>query len=431
MKHFLLGLCTAALLAGVVLLSRSDSRLDARGPGDGGDLKIESGDKNPWTTLKLNNDPKQFSFAVVSDRTGGHRDRVFSQAIARVNLLQPQFVMSVGDLIEGYTVKEESIKTQWDEFDGYVKKFEMPFFYAPGNHDMANKTMVTKWGERYGKKYYSFTYKGALFLVLCSENPPDEMGTIDAGQRQWVAQTLAANKDAKWTFVFLHKPIWTAKDLEKNGWAAVEAALAGRKYTVFCGHVHRYQLYLRNGMEYYQLATTGGVSRLRGVEYGEFDHVAWVTMKKDRPLVANVMLDGILPSDLKVPESEEKGVQRKLKATFPVTGRLTLDGKPLAGATVAFHAYNEKTEKHAHVADGRTDELGRFTVSTYAKFDGAPAGEYVATVVKAPKGFVNEEAPQPAKNVLPERYATPTQSPLKVTIKGEGVNAVELELTTK
>jgi len=158
-----------------------------------------------------------------------------------VNLLQPQFVMSVGDLIEGYTTKEETIKAQWDEFDGYVKKFEMPFFYAPGNHDLTNKTMVTKWGERYGKKYYSFTYKGVLFLVLCSENPPDGMGTIDKEQQEWVAKTADANKGAKWTFVFLHKPIWTAKDLEKNGWAPVEKALAGRKYTVFCGHVHRYE----------------------------------------------------------------------------------------------------------------------------------------------------------------------------------------------
>ena len=89
----------------------------------------------------------------------------------------------------------------------------MPFFYVPGNHDLTNKTMVTKWGERYGKRYYHFTYKNCLFLSLCSENPPDGMSTIDAEQQEWVAKTVEANKDVRWTFVFLHKPIWTAKDL--------------------------------------------------------------------------------------------------------------------------------------------------------------------------------------------------------------------------
>ncbi|MBN9118690.1 MAG: metallophosphoesterase [Planctomycetes bacterium] len=414
MKQFFFGLLTAAAIAGVLALSRSES-VGARAPADSSELKIESGDKNPWTSLKLNNDADQFTFAVVSDRTGGHRDKIFSQAVARVNLLQPQFVMSVGDLIEGYTTKEETIKTQWDEFDGYVKKFEMPFFYTPGNHDLTNKTMVTRWGERYGKRYYSFTYKGVLFLSLCSENPPN-MGTIDAEQQQWIAKTAEANKDAKWTFVFLHKPIWTDKDLEKNGWAAVEKALAGRKYTVFCGHVHRYQKFERNGAEYYQLATTGGGSRLRGVEYGEFDHVAWITMKKDKPLIANVLLDGILPHDLKVPESEEKGVPQKRKPTFPVSGRVTVGGAPLVGATVTLHAFNTDTEKYSAVADGKTDATGRFEVTTYTKFDGAPAGEYAVTVTKT--------------DAVPAAFTSPTTTSLKLRIH-ETPNTLTLDLPAK
>lgn len=414
MKQFAFGLLTAAAIGGVVALSRSESA-GARAPAASGELKIESGDKNPWTSLKLNNDPDQFTFAVVSDRTGGHRDKVFSQAVQRVNLLQPQFVMSVGDLIEGYTTKEETIKAQWDEFDGYVKRFEMPFFYTPGNHDLTNKTMVAKWGERYGKKYYSFTYKGVLFLSLCSENPPD-MGTIDPEQQEWVAKTVAANKEVRWTFVFLHKPIWTDKDQDKNGFAAVEKALAGRKYTVFCGHVHKYVMYERNGAEYYQLATTGGGSRLRGPEYGEFDHVAWVTMKAEKPLIANVLLDGILPNDLKIQESEEKGVAKKQKPTFPVSGRVTAGGAAVAGAIVTFHSYVPETEKYAAVAEGRTDATGRFEVTTYTKFDGAPAGEYVVTITKAPS--------------VPASFGSTATSSLKLRI-AETPNNLSLDLPAK
>jgi hypothetical protein len=416
MKHFLLGLVTAAALGGVVLLSRSDSPLGARAPADPNTLVIESGEKNPWTSLKLNNDSDQFTFAVVSDRTGGHRDKVFSQAVQRINLLQPQFVMSVGDLIEGYTTKEETITSQWNEFDGYVKRFEMPFFYAAGNHDIPNLVQATKWGERYGKRYYSFTYKGVLFLVLCSENPPDGIGTIDKEQNEWLRKTVAANKDAKWTFVFLHKPIWTDKDLTKNGWAEVEKTLAGRKYTVFCGHVHRYVRFERNGAEYYQLATTGGGSRLRGVEYGEFDHVAWVTVKKDRPLIANVMLDGILPNDLKTPESEEKGVPRKMKPTFPVGGTLTLAGQPIAGASVTLHSYDAATDKYTAVAEGRTDDLGRFQMTTYARFDGAPAGDYAVAITKGAG--------------VPAVFTTPATTTLKLRIH-ELPNTLRLDLPAK
>jgi hypothetical protein len=47
------------------------------------------------------------------------------------------------------------------------------------------------------------------------------------------------------------------------------------------------------------LATTGGGSKMRGVEYGEFDHVAWVTMKDTAPIIANVLLEGVQPNDVR------------------------------------------------------------------------------------------------------------------------------------
>jgi serine/threonine-protein phosphatase CPPED1 len=428
MRQFALGLATAGLLIGVVALARSNSAPDK--VGDPSVLKIDTGDKNPWTSLKLNNDPDQFTFAVVSDRTGGHREKVFSRAVQQINMLQPQFVLSVGDLIEGYTVKEETIDGEWNEFDGYVKRFEMPFFYVPGNHDLTNKTMVTKWGERYGKRYYHFTYRGALFLCLCSENPQsDGMGTIDKEQQEWVSRTLDANKDVKWTFVFMHKPLWTAKDLDKNGWAAVEKALAGRKHNVFVGHVHRYQVFERNGTQYYQLATTGGGSRLRGPQYGEFDQVMLITMKPNGPpVLVNVDLAGVLPPDLKLPESEEKGKPIKKKETHPVAGKVLMDGKPLSGVTVTLHSFNTITEKYVHVADGLTDDAGRRAVGLGVRRHGEPAGEYAVTVVKTGRGYYDGESNE--KSLLPEKYASPATTPLKVTIK-DGSNDVNLELIGK
>ena len=387
-----------------------------------GDLKIAVAEKNPWTHLRLNNAADQFQFAVVTDRTGGHRAKVFSQAVTQLNLLQPEFVVSVGDLIEGYTVKPERIEAEWAEFDGYVKRLDMPFFYVPGNHDLTNKTLVEEWGGRYGRKFYHFVYRDVLFLAVNSEDP---VSAVSAEQAEYFRKALDENKGVRWTLVFTHKPLWNAPDLGKNGWAAVERLLAGRDYTVFCGHVHRYQKFVRNGMNYYQLATTGGGSRLRGVAYGEFDHVAWVTMKKSGPLIANILLDGVLPEDLRLPDSSEQGVPRKQLPTFAFAGAVTLDGKPLAKATVRFYRQGLVEGKLDLVSEGYSDANGQFEASTYKGFDGVPAGEYRVAVIHT-GDFDDGELLR--KNTLPAKYATAATTPLRVAIKAGVKNAVTFEL---
>jgi len=55
-----------------------------------------SGKVHPYSHLRINNDPDNFQFAIVTDRTGGHRPGVFEDAIRKLNLLQPEFVVSIG-----------------------------------------------------------------------------------------------------------------------------------------------------------------------------------------------------------------------------------------------------------------------------------------------------------------------------------------------
>ncbi|MEI2701505.1 MAG: hypothetical protein V9E83_03785 [Baekduia sp.] len=117
-------------------------------------------------------------------------------------------------------------------------------------------------------------------------------------------ETLAAHPDGRaGPCVFLHTPLWEEEYPDKSGWPAIEAALQGRKYTVFAGHYHDYLRRVRHDSRYYILATTGGGSALRGPAYGEFDQVAWVTMTNDGPLVANLLLDGIRADTIRTPES--------------------------------------------------------------------------------------------------------------------------------
>ncbi len=214
--------------------------------------------------------------------------------MTQINLLQPKFVVSVGDLIEGYTESSRDLNAQWADLERQVRKLHMPFFFVAGNHDVSNVTQEMHWRKRFGRRYYSITYRGVLFLMLNSDDPPKNGGGLGPEQIAWARKVLSDSQDTRWTFVILHRPLWDDKNGDENGWMDVERLLHGRRYTVFAGHEHRYQRFIRGGMNYYQLATTGGSSDLRGPRHGEIDHFAWVTMKNDGPVVANVLLDGIL-----------------------------------------------------------------------------------------------------------------------------------------
>lgn len=248
----------------------------------------------PWTRLDFNHDPERFQFVVVSDRTGGVRPGVFEEAVQKINLLQPEFVMSVGDLIMGNTTNRAKIAAEWQEFNGFVDQLEMPFFYVPGNHDITNPLMEEEWVKRFGRPYYHFVYRDVLFLCLNTEDPPPTR--ISQAQQDYAAQALAENPNVRWTLVFMHKPLWDYE--EDTGWAAIEARLRNRPHTVLAGHRHTYSKFERNDTSYLVLATTGGGSKLRGRAFGEFDQVAWVTMTDQGPRIANLLLEGIWNEDI-------------------------------------------------------------------------------------------------------------------------------------
>ena len=264
-------------------------------------LKIQvSKQANPWTHLNFYNDPDNFQFAIVSDRTGGHRPGVFADAVEKLNLLRPEFVMSIGDFIEGYSEDDAELNRQWDEFDSLVKKLQAPFFYVPGNHDISNQVMAKKWEKRLGQSYYHFTYRDVLFLCLNTEDPYKR--SISDRQIEYFRKVLEANPpwQVRWTLAFLHQPIWRS-EISEN-WEKFESLLADRPYTVFAGHRHIYSKSVRNGQPYYILATTGGHAggeggKPAGLDQCEFDHIVWVTMTDDGPVMANLLLEGILDDE--------------------------------------------------------------------------------------------------------------------------------------
>jgi hypothetical protein len=279
-----------------------------------------------------------------------------------------------------------------------------------------------------------------LFLILNS-NIENEKGRLGRGQLDYVRQTLKDNTNARWTVVILHHALWEIPKFDKSysdqDWRAVEQMLAGRKYTVFCGHGHTYHKWVRHGMNYYMLATTGGASGLAGVRFGSFDPITWVTMRPDGPVMANLLLDGIYPEDLRMPKVEESAGSGYDPRTIPwpkVELRVLLDGKPAAGKLVHLH----------RMVDGKPHPNGSM-VFGYVGTDGNVVsviervlpGENAVSVTEYRGQFAGRPADEEVKALrsprVPDVYVDPLTSGLRVEIRGgrETANRFTLELNSR
>jgi hypothetical protein len=101
--------------------------------------------------------------------------------------------------------------------------------------------------------------------------------------------------------------------------------------------------------------------------------------------------------------------------TYPVTGRVLLNGKPLAGATVCLIP-GERDKYPRERPSGTTDKEGKFQLSTYVTDDGAPVGDYGVIVYQLKEG-AEEGSDQKVPNLLPAKYLKPETSGLKYSVR--------------
>jgi hypothetical protein len=109
----------------------------------------------------------------------------------------------------------------------------------------------------------------------------------------------------------------------------------------------------------------------------------------------------------------------------PVTGQVVVNGQPAAGAMVVFHPKDQAAG--LPTPNAVVDKQGNYTLSTYAASDGAPAGEYVVTVVWRLMVQKNGEF-EPGPNLLPPAVSKPTSSKIAARV-AEGANTVPIKLT--
>jgi hypothetical protein len=131
--------------------------------------------------------------------------------------------------------------------------------------------------------------------------------------------------------------------------------------------------------------------------------------------------------------------------TVEVKGIVTLDDRPVSGATVVFL----REGGHGRPASALTDQEGYFSLTTFRDGDGALPGDYRVIVKKAE----GSSAPPPdidpadhksvtahyknlmernqAKPALPAIYANETTTPLRCTVPAEKIVTLELQSKPK
>ncbi|MGB0864006.1 MAG: metallophosphoesterase family protein [Saprospiraceae bacterium] len=102
-----------------------------------------------------------------------------------------------GDIVQSSTVQN------WNEVDTSLKRLEMPIYFAFGNHDMQDRTLVE---NRYGTTYSTFIKENDLFIIL---DPNLANWNIEGEQLDFLKNTLnEVGSDINNIFVFFHQLIW-------------------------------------------------------------------------------------------------------------------------------------------------------------------------------------------------------------------------------
>lgn len=275
--------------------------------------------------LRLPDKAESFDFVVFGDRTGGTPAgvRVLEQAVVDTNLLGPDLVMTIGDLVQGYNTTDEWM-VQMREYRGVMERLRMPWYPVAGNHDIYWRGDGRPVGEHeasyekhFGPLWYWFEHKGSGFLVLFSDEgdlgkPKQRRSYKDPAQQKfsapqlaWIKKSLEEMKGLKNVFVFMHQPRWDVGRYTGSNWATVHEMLVahGGVKACFAGHIHRLRHDgVKDGIQYHTLATTGGGSPGHYPDAGFLHHIHTVSVRGDGVRVAALPVGSVMDPSIHTAE---------------------------------------------------------------------------------------------------------------------------------
>ena len=180
--------------------------------------------------FKKKNGKKKFSFVFFTDshiQPELKAGEGFEQAINKINSLEPDFVISGGDLImDTLGQNYERANTLYDLYNQISSKFKMPLYNTIGNHEhfgVYEKSGVEKSHPLFGKKmfmekigkgktYQSFDNEGWHFILLDSVGITDDrkyIGEVGQEEMKWLEDDLKKTGEKTPIVISTHIPLFS------------------------------------------------------------------------------------------------------------------------------------------------------------------------------------------------------------------------------
>jgi 3',5'-cyclic-AMP phosphodiesterase len=196
-----------------------------------------------------------FEFAFLTDihlRPDMGAPKGFQMAIDAVNRLNPDFVLTGGDLVfdvlRGNKEKSDSLFLLYKDM---IRSFNMPVYHCVGNHDLFAIYEESPEDENHpdykyrmftrhlGDTYYAFEYEGWHFIVLNSLDVTEDKkykGFVSEGQMEWLKQTLEKVDKAAPVVVVTHIPLITTWQFVNGGGGTRTVENSAEVFSLFENH---------------------------------------------------------------------------------------------------------------------------------------------------------------------------------------------------
>jgi predicted phosphodiesterase len=199
--------------------------------------------------------------AILGDRTGEAQAGVFEQVWKELDAEKPDFVVGVGDTIEG--LHDNTAEAQWQEVRKILKPYmKYSLYLAPGNHDIWSEASERLFREYTGRApHYSFD-RGQLHFTVLDNSRSDQ---LSADELEFLEQDLKEHKAQLVKFIVMHRPAWLFPVAMQS--PAFRLHQLARQYGVryvITGHVHQMMHAELEGVTYLAMPSAGGHLRNSG-----------------------------------------------------------------------------------------------------------------------------------------------------------------------